>query len=82
MFITHILYLPVVSCTSGTYWFDGEEVGKLKESQHTKVRKGQIGFVFQSFNLIDELNVEENVELSLTYLAAIIWLCPAGDQPA
>jgi len=43
MFITHILYLPVVSCTSGTYWFDGEEVGKLKESQRTKVRKGQIG---------------------------------------
>ena len=78
MFITHILYLPVVSCTSGTYWFDGEEVGKLKERQRTKVRKGQIGFVFQSFNLIDELNVE----LSLTYLAAIVWLCPAGDQPA
>ena len=44
------------------------EVGKLKESQRTKVRKGQIGFVFQSFNLIDELNVEENVELPLTYL--------------
>ena len=74
--------MPVVSCTSGTYWFDGEEVGKLKESQRTKVRKGQIGFVFQCFNLIDELNVEENVELSLTYLAAIVWLCPAGDQPA
>ncbi len=48
--------------TSGKYWLDGEEVGKLKESQRTKVRKGQIGFVFQSFNLIDELNVEENVE--------------------
>jgi ABC-type lipoprotein export system ATPase subunit len=46
--------------------------------KRTKVRKGQIGFVFQSFNLIDELNVE----LSLTYLAAIVWLCPAGDQPA
>ncbi len=54
--------------TSGNYWLDGEEVGKLKESQRTKVRKGQIGFVFQSFNLIDELNVEENVELPLTYL--------------
>ena len=54
--------------TSGKYWLDGEEVGKLKESQRTKVRKGQIGFVFQSFNLIDELNVEENVELPLTYL--------------
>ena len=54
--------------TSGSYYLDGEEVGKLKESQRTKVRKGQIGFVFQSFNLIDELNVEENVELPLTYL--------------
>ena len=54
--------------TSGKYWLDGEEVGQLKESQRTKVRKGQIGFVFQSFNLIDELNVEENVELPLTYL--------------
>ena len=54
--------------TSGKYWLDGEDVGQLKESQRTKVRKGQIGFVFQSFNLIDELNVEENVELPLTYL--------------
>ena len=50
------------------YWLDGEDVGQLKESQRTMVRKGQIGFVFQSFNLIDELNVEENVELPLTYL--------------
>ena len=54
--------------TSGRYWLDGQEVGTLKESQRTAVRKGQIGFVFQSFNLIDELNVEENVELPLTYL--------------
>ena len=54
--------------TSGTYYLDGEEVGKLKESQRTKVRKGQIGFVFQSFNLIDELNVYENIELPLRYL--------------
>ena len=54
--------------TSGTYLLDGENVGQLKESHRTKVRKGQIGFVFQSFNLIDELNVEENVELPLTYL--------------
>ena len=54
--------------TSGTYFLDGEEVGKLKEGQRTRVRKGQIGFVFQSFNLIDELNEEENVELPLTYL--------------
>ena len=54
--------------TAGRYWLDGEEVGALKEGQRTQVRKGQIGFVFQSFNLIDELNVEENVELPLTYL--------------
>ena len=54
--------------TSGQYLLDGQDVGSLKESQRTKVRKGQIGFVFQSFNLIDELNVEENVELPLTYL--------------
>ena len=54
--------------TNGTYVLDGENVGQLKESQRTRVRKGQIGFVFQSFNLIDELNVEENVELPLTYL--------------
>jgi len=54
--------------TNGTYMLDGENVGQLKESQRTKVRKGKIGFVFQSFNLIDEMNVEENVELPLTYL--------------
>ena len=54
--------------TSGQYMLDGQDVGSLKESQRTKVRKGQIGFVFQSFNLIDELNVEENVELPLKYL--------------
>ena len=54
--------------TAGSYLLDGEEVGSLKESQRTSVRKGKIGFVFQSFNLIDELNVEENVELPLKYL--------------
>ena len=54
--------------TSGSYWLDGKEVGTLKERDRTLVRKGQIGFVFQSFNLIDELNVAENVELPLTYL--------------
>lgn len=54
--------------TSGQYLLDGQDVGSLKESQRTKVRKGQIGFVFQSFNLIDELNVEQNVELPLKYL--------------
>lgn len=54
--------------TSGKYFLDGKEVGSLKEKERTHVRKGEIGFVFQSFNLIDELNVAENVELPLTYL--------------
>lgn len=54
--------------TSGSYYFNGQEVGHLKEKQRTQVRKGNIGFVFQSFNLIDELNVYENVELPLIYL--------------
>lgn len=54
--------------TEGNYYFNGEEVGHLKEKQRTQVRKGNIGFVFQSFNLIDELNVYENVELPLIYL--------------
>lgn len=54
--------------TEGTYNLAGTEVGLLKESERTMVRKGQIGFVFQSFNLIDELNVEQNVELPLKYL--------------
>ena len=54
--------------TSGSYFLDGKEVGSLKEKDRTYVRKGNIGFVFQSFNLIDELNVFENIELPLTYL--------------
>ncbi len=54
--------------TGGEYFFDGEEVGQLKERNRTLLRKGNIGFVFQSFNLIDELNVYENVELPLIYL--------------
>ena len=54
--------------TSGSYEFQGQEVGKLKEKDRTKFRKGNIGFVFQSFNLIDELNVFENVELPLRYM--------------
>ncbi len=54
--------------SGGDYYLDGQEVGHLKEKDRTNVRKGNIGFVFQSFNLIDELNVFENVELPLTYL--------------
>ena len=55
--------------TGGKYWLGDKEVSALKEKDRTDVRKGEIGFVFQSFNLIDELNVEENIELPLTYLA-------------
>ncbi|MBO8439879.1 MAG: ABC transporter ATP-binding protein [bacterium] len=54
--------------TSGDYYLDSQEVGHLKERERTNVRKGKIGFVFQSFNLIDELNVYENIELPLTYM--------------
>ncbi|MGM9712893.1 MAG: ABC transporter ATP-binding protein [Prevotella sp.] len=53
---------------SGMYYLDNEEVGHLREKDRTRYRKGRIGFVFQSFNLIDELTVEENIELPLKYL--------------
>ena len=54
--------------TEGQYVLAGEDVSKMKESERTRLRKGRIGFVFQSFNLIDELTVEENVDLQLKYL--------------
>ena len=54
--------------TEGSYNFASHEVAGLKESQRTQLRKGNLGFVFQSFNLIDELTVYENVELPLIYL--------------
>ncbi|MCF2736900.1 ABC transporter ATP-binding protein [Bacteroides caecigallinarum] len=54
--------------TGGSYELLGQEVAALKERERTKFRKGNLGFVFQSFNLIDELNVFENVELPLKYL--------------
>ena len=54
--------------TSGSYQVIGTEVGNLKEKERTKFRKGNIGFVFQSFNLIDELSVYENIELPLRYM--------------
>ncbi len=54
--------------TDGAFYFDGTEVAKFNESQRTGLRKGNIGFVFQSFNLIDELSVFENVELPLKCL--------------
>ena len=55
--------------SEGSYQLLGTEVANLQEKERTRLRKGVIGFVFQSFNLIDELNVFENVELPLTYLS-------------
>ncbi|MCV2353177.1 ABC transporter ATP-binding protein [Paucibacter sp. B2R-40] len=58
--------------SSGEYWFDGENVTGWSEARLTRLRRGRIGFVFQSFNLIDDLSVAENIELALEY----------GDIPA
>ena len=54
--------------TEGTYMLNGKEVSQLSERERTNIRKGTLGFVFQSFNLIDDLNVYENVELPLLYM--------------
>jgi putative ABC transport system ATP-binding protein len=61
--------------SEGEYQFMGEEVSGYKERQRTNLRKGNIGFIFQSFNLIDELTVYENVELPLLYMKV-----PAGER--
>ena len=61
--------------TAGTYQLNGTEVSRLTESQRTDLRKSVIGFVFQSFNLIDELNVYENIELPLLYMGV-----PAAER--
>ena len=60
------------AASSGEYWFDGENVSGWRESQLNRLRRGRIGFVFQSFNLIDDLSVAENIALALEY----------GDVPA
>jgi putative ABC transport system ATP-binding protein len=54
--------------SEGRYIFNGTDISNLKEKGRTQFRKGNIGFIFQSFNLIDELNVYDNVELPLLYL--------------
>jgi len=54
--------------TSGEYLLNGVEVSKKSESERTDIRKGTLGFVFQAFNLIEDLNVEENIELPLLYM--------------
>jgi putative ABC transport system ATP-binding protein len=53
--------------TGGTYALEGREVARLPENDLTDIRKRRIGFIFQNFNLIDELSVRENVELALLY---------------
>ena len=55
------------SPTSGSYLFDGQEVLGLSEAKLSDIRKSAIGFIFQSFNLVDELTVRENIELALLY---------------
>jgi putative ABC transport system ATP-binding protein len=54
--------------STGQYLFDGQDVTHFREKKLTEVRRGNIGFVFQSFNLIDELTIFENVELPLVYM--------------
>lgn len=56
------------SPTSGSYFFEGKQVDKMNENQLTALRKNNLGFIFQSFNMIDELTVYENVELPLVYM--------------
>jgi putative ABC transport system ATP-binding protein len=55
------------SPTSGAYWFMGEDIARCSEQELTLRRRAGIGFVFQNFNLIDDLNVAENVEVALLY---------------
>lgn len=53
--------------TGGSYWLEGESVADLPLAQRARIRNRQVGFIFQSFNLVGDLTVEENVELPLTY---------------
>ena len=62
--------------SGGEYWFDGQNIAGYSESLLANLRKSAIGFVFQSFNLIDELNVQENVELALLYHSDV----PAAER--
>jgi putative ABC transport system ATP-binding protein len=56
------------SPTSGSYWFRGEDIARCSEEELTRRRRAGVGFVFQSFNLIDDLNVTDNVEVALLYV--------------
>ncbi|WP_312511891.1 ABC transporter ATP-binding protein [Massilia sp.] len=55
------------TCDSGEYWFDGRDIAGWSEMELNKLRRGRIGFIFQDFNLLEELSVAENVELALAY---------------
>ena len=59
----------------GEYWFEGQNVAGWSEAQLNRLRRGRVGFIFQSFNLIEELSVAENVELALEYMNV-----PAGER--
>src|SRR5690606_38420586 len=72
--LLHILGL-IDAPTEGTYRFLGEDVSRYPESKRQSIRKRNVGFIFQSFNLIDELTVFENVELPLVYAKH-----PAGER--
>ncbi len=63
------------SPTSGFYWFRGEDVARCSEEELTLRRRAGVGFVFQNFNLIDDLNVAENVEVALLYVGV-----PSADR--
>jgi len=65
--LLHILGL-LDSPSSGQYLLDGKDVSSCSESKRNELRKGMLGFVFQSFNLIDELTVQENIALPLLYM--------------
>jgi putative ABC transport system ATP-binding protein len=64
------------SPSSGEYWFAGQDIAGWSEGQLSELRKNSLGFIFQSFNLVDELNVFENVELALLYHKDV----PARDR--
>lgn len=72
--LLHVLGM-IDDLTDGTYRFLGEDVSRYSERKRSVVRKRNIGFVFQSFNLIDELTVYENIELPLIYNKT-----PSGDR--
>ncbi len=68
--------------SSGSYVFNGQEVAGLGEARLAEVRKANIGFIFQSFNLVDELSVRENIELALLYHDVSTAELPAEEKDA